>query len=468
MESNGKHVDIEGRHVDVQTGPVYWGEPGTDAQHSFYQLIHQGTKLIPVDMIGFCAPLSPIASQHDLLMANLFAQAEALAFGKTAEEVAAEGVDPEQAPFRVFEGNRPTNMILADRLTPHALGALVALYEHSAFTQGAIWGIDSFDQWGVELGKVLAKRIVPELTAGDEPALAPRRLDQRPDPPLSPPSRRGLTTPGGARRMSETMSIAAPDGTIAEAIALSRLLLADRRRGRDDRGRGGRGDRRARPVHHRALGRQHAAARSISASPRRRSTGRASTCSSATSAASRRATPAATTTWRRSRCWTACRSHPSRWCACAAKIRRRRRPTTTPSNSASALGDDGRLDLVLLGLGHDGHTASLFPGLAAVTETRRTVMASYVEFVGMWRLSLTPAAINAARRAVFVVTGDDKAEILHRVLQGPREPVVLARSGDPPVRAARDLAARPGGGGETQGNARTAHASALKRSLSHQ
>jgi glucose-6-phosphate isomerase len=172
MESNGKHVDIEGRHVDVQTGPVYWGEPGTDAQHSFYQLIHQGTKLIPVDMIGFCAPLSPLADQHDLLMANLFAQAEALAFGKTAEELAAEGSDPRQTPFRVCEGNRPTNMILADRLTPHALGALVALYEHSAFTQGAIWGIDSFDQWGVELGKVLAKRITPELTAPQEPALA--------------------------------------------------------------------------------------------------------------------------------------------------------------------------------------------------------------------------------------------------------------------------------------------------------
>jgi len=172
MESNGKHVDIEGRHVDVQTGPVYWGEPGTDAQHSFYQLIHQGTKLIPVDMIGFCAPLSPLAGQHDLLMANLFAQAEALAFGKTAEELAAEGSDPRQTPFRVCEGNRPTNMILADRLTPHALGALVALYEHSAFTQGAIWGIDSFDQWGVELGKVLAKRIIPELAAADEPALA--------------------------------------------------------------------------------------------------------------------------------------------------------------------------------------------------------------------------------------------------------------------------------------------------------
>jgi glucose-6-phosphate isomerase len=172
MESNGKHVDIDGCRLDVQTGPVYWGEPGTDAQHSFYQLIHQGTKLIPVDMIGFCAPLSPIASQHDLLMANLFAQAEALAFGKTAEELAAEGSDPKQTPFRVCEGDRPTNMILAERLTPHTLGALVALYEHSVFTQGAIWGIDSFDQWGVELGKVLAKRIVPELTSAGEPALA--------------------------------------------------------------------------------------------------------------------------------------------------------------------------------------------------------------------------------------------------------------------------------------------------------
>jgi len=172
MESNGKRVDIEGRPVGVQTGAVYWGEPGTDAQHSFYQLIHQGTKLIPVDMIGFAAPLSPLAGQHDLLMANLFAQAEALAFGKTAEEVAAEGVDPAHVPFRVFEGDRPTTLILADRLTPHALGALVALYEHSAFTQGAIWNIDSFDQWGVELGKVLAQRIIPELESQEEPVLA--------------------------------------------------------------------------------------------------------------------------------------------------------------------------------------------------------------------------------------------------------------------------------------------------------
>ncbi len=172
MESNGKHVDLDGRVFDVQTGPIIWGEPGTDGQHSFYQLIHQGTKLIPCDMIGFCHPLSPVAEQHDLLMANLFAQAEALAFGKTAEELAAEGSDPAQTPFRVCQGNRPTNMILADRLTPHALGALVALYEHNVFTQGAIWGIDSFDQWGVELGKVLAKRIAPELAPGPEPALA--------------------------------------------------------------------------------------------------------------------------------------------------------------------------------------------------------------------------------------------------------------------------------------------------------
>ena len=172
MESNGKHVDLDGRHVDYQTGPIIWGEPGTDGQHSFYQLIHQGTKLIPCDLIGFCRPLSPLAGQHDLLMANLFAQAEALAFGKTAEELAAEGSKPAQTPFRVCEGNRPTNVILAERLDPHTLGALVALYEHNVFTQGAIWGIDSFDQWGVELGKVLAKRIVPELASAAEPPLA--------------------------------------------------------------------------------------------------------------------------------------------------------------------------------------------------------------------------------------------------------------------------------------------------------
>ena len=171
MESNGKHVDLAGRHVDYQTGPVIWGEPGTDGQHSFYQLIHQGTKLIPCDFIGFCQPLSPLADQHDLLMANLFAQAEALAFGKTAEELAVEGSKPSQTPFRVCEGNRPTNVILAERLTPHTLGALVALYEHNVFTQGAIWDIDSFDQWGVELGKVLAMRIVPELAKGAEPTL---------------------------------------------------------------------------------------------------------------------------------------------------------------------------------------------------------------------------------------------------------------------------------------------------------
>jgi glucose-6-phosphate isomerase len=171
MESNGKHVDLEGRHVDYQTGPIIWGEPGTDGQHSFYQLIHQGTKLIPCDLIGFCHPLSPLAESHDLLMANLFAQAEALAFGKTAEELAAEGSRASQTPFRVCEGNRPTNTILAERLSPYTLGALVALYEHNVFTQGAIWSIDSFDQWGVELGKVLATRIIPELAPATEPAL---------------------------------------------------------------------------------------------------------------------------------------------------------------------------------------------------------------------------------------------------------------------------------------------------------
>jgi glucose-6-phosphate isomerase len=172
MESNGKHVDMDGHVVDYQTGPIVWGEPGTDGQHSFYQLIHQGTKLIPCDMIGFCQPLSPMVNQHDLLMANLFAQAEALAFGKTAEQLKAEGSADFQTPFRVTEGNQPTNVILAERLDPATLGNLVALYEHSVFTQGAIWAIDSFDQWGVELGKVLASRIIPELRRGDEPKLA--------------------------------------------------------------------------------------------------------------------------------------------------------------------------------------------------------------------------------------------------------------------------------------------------------
>jgi glucose-6-phosphate isomerase len=171
MESNGKHVTLDGRSVDYQTGAVFWGEPGTNGQHSFYQLIHQGTKLIPVDLIGFGQTLNPIRDHHDILMSNVFAQAEALAFGKTEAEVRAEGTAAEVVPHRVFEGNRPTNVILAERLTPRALGTLVALYEHSVFTQGTIWAINSFDQWGVELGKVLAKRIIPELESADEPAL---------------------------------------------------------------------------------------------------------------------------------------------------------------------------------------------------------------------------------------------------------------------------------------------------------
>ncbi len=171
MESNGKHVTLAGERVDYETGAVYWGEPGTNGQHSFYQLIHQGTKLIPCDLIGFCEPLNPLGDHHDLLLANVFAQAEALAFGKTAEQVREEGTPAELVAHRVFEGNRPTNVILAQKLTPRSLGSLVALYEHSVFTQGTIWGIDSFDQWGVELGKVLAKRIVPELQSEGEPEL---------------------------------------------------------------------------------------------------------------------------------------------------------------------------------------------------------------------------------------------------------------------------------------------------------
>jgi glucose-6-phosphate isomerase len=161
MESNGKHVTLDGERVDYQTGPVYWGEPGTNGQHSFYQLLHQGTRLVPCDFIGFCRPLNPLGSQHDLLMANLFAQSEALAFGRSAD-----------APHRSFDGNRPSNTLLAERLTPQTLGALVALYEHSVFVQGAIWSIDSFDQWGVELGKALAQRTAAEIASEIEPALA--------------------------------------------------------------------------------------------------------------------------------------------------------------------------------------------------------------------------------------------------------------------------------------------------------
>jgi glucose-6-phosphate isomerase len=171
MESDGKHVTLGGVPVDYQTSPVYWGEPGTNGQHSFYQMIHQGTKLIPCDFIGFGRSLNPLGRHHDLLMANVFAQAEALAFGKTAEEVRAEGTPDWLVPHRVFEGNRPSNTLLLEELTPAALGTLVALYEHSVFTQGVIWDIDSFDQWGVELGKVLAQRIVPELEGPAEPAL---------------------------------------------------------------------------------------------------------------------------------------------------------------------------------------------------------------------------------------------------------------------------------------------------------
>ncbi len=171
MESNGKQVALDGTRVDYQTGAIYWGEPGTNGQHSFYQLLHQGTKLIPADFIGFARPLARLGRHHDLLMANVFAQTEALAFGKTMEQVLAEGTPEVLAPHRVFEGNRPTNTILCDELTPAALGSLIALYEHLVFTQGVIWGINSFDQWGVELGKVLAKRIIPVLEANGDPAL---------------------------------------------------------------------------------------------------------------------------------------------------------------------------------------------------------------------------------------------------------------------------------------------------------
>jgi glucose-6-phosphate isomerase len=172
MESNGKHVTLGGTTVDYDTGAVYWGEPGTNGQHSFYQLIHQGTRLIPVDLIGFGKALNPLGDHHDILSSNVFAQAQALAFGKTEEEVVAEGTEPDVVPHRVMPGNRPTSVLLAEKLTPRLLGTLVALYEHNVFTQGTIWDIDSFDQWGVELGKVLAVQIIPELESADEPKLS--------------------------------------------------------------------------------------------------------------------------------------------------------------------------------------------------------------------------------------------------------------------------------------------------------
>jgi glucose-6-phosphate isomerase len=171
MESNGKQTTLEGNKVNYETGPIYWGEPGTNGQHSFYQLIHQGTKLIPCDFIAFGKSLNPLGSHHDMLLANVLAQSEALAFGKTLEEVQAEGTPDGLAPHRVFEGNRPSNTILAERLTPGILGKLIALYEHAVFTQGIIWNINSFDQWGVELGKVLAQRIIPELESASAPEL---------------------------------------------------------------------------------------------------------------------------------------------------------------------------------------------------------------------------------------------------------------------------------------------------------
>jgi glucose-6-phosphate isomerase len=172
MESNGKHVSLDGTTVACETGPIYWGEPGTNGQHSFYQLIHQGTTVVPVDLIGFAKSLNPLGEHHDILSSNVFAQAQALAFGKTEDELRSEGTPEHEVAHRVMKGNRPTNVLLAEVLTPRLLGSLIALYEHSVFTQGAIWGIDSYDQWGVELGKVLAVQIIPELESGSEPVLS--------------------------------------------------------------------------------------------------------------------------------------------------------------------------------------------------------------------------------------------------------------------------------------------------------
>ena len=260
MESNGKHVTLDGRHVDYETGAVYWGEPGTNGQHSFYQLIHQGTKLIPVDLIGFAKTLNPLRDHHDLLMSNVFAQAEALAFGKTEEEVRAEGTPEDVVPHRVMEGNRPTNTILAEQLTPRTLGSLVALYEHSVFTQGVVWEIDSFDQWGVELGKALAARIIPELESDADPDLRPRQLDQRADPPLP---RDALNLTSTDSQESESHADGQADATgngrtgtdgrrprpaLDARRTPLRRVRPQRRRGQVARGRGDRGSELARGV----------------------------------------------------------------------------------------------------------------------------------------------------------------------------------------------------------------------------
>ena len=218
MESNGKHVRLDGTRVTHDTGPIYWGEPGTNGQHSFYQLIHQGTRLIPCDFIGFYRTLNPLGDHHNILMSNVFAQAEALAFGKTAEQVKAEGTPDWLVPHRVFEGNRPSNTILVDVLTPETLGKLVALYEHSVFTQGTIWGIDSFDQWGVELGKVLAQRIIPELESPTGAAAQARQLDQQFDQAVS-----GEQGVGASCRLSGSGSIRCQVSELGRALRNARF-----------------------------------------------------------------------------------------------------------------------------------------------------------------------------------------------------------------------------------------------------
>ena len=250
MESNGKSVTVAGARVDHETAPVWWGEPGTNGQHSFYQLIHQGTRLIPCDFIGFCQPLNALHGQHDLLMANLFAQSEALAFGKTADEVRAEGTPEWLVPHRCFAGNRPSNTILAERLTPHSLGTLVALYEHITFVQGTIWEIDSFDQWGVELGKQLAKRTEAETRRGERTAAHSRQFDRRADPALSPfapltrPDNTGRRWTRTARRCISTESAPCRVVLSRPAVAVDDEVVVPVQRG------GGRGP--ARGPRHRA------------------------------------------------------------------------------------------------------------------------------------------------------------------------------------------------------------------------
>jgi 6-phosphogluconolactonase len=392
MESNGKRVTLEGAAVDYDTGPVIWGEPGTNGQHSFYQLIHQGTRLIPCDFIAFFETLNPLGRHHDILMANVFAQAEALAFGKTPEQVRAEGTPDWLVPHRVFEGNRPSNTILARRLTPETLGKLVALYEHSVFTQGTVWGIDSFDQWRVELGKVLAQRIVPELEASVEPrsrTTAPRTGSS------AATGRRGNRADRGPCRR--------PGG---------------RQQGRRDHRRGGsRGGRRARPLRRggqrgrtpwimlRALAGEEVPWEGVHVVQ-----------------VDERVAPAGdpdrNLTHMRESLLERAPLRPERIHAMPVESQDLEAAAAQYARTLQAVaGSPPVLDLAHLGLGPDGHTASLVPGDPVLDVADRDVAltGAYME---RRRMTLTYPILNRSRRILWLVTGGEKAGMLARLSAG--------------------------------------------------